>query len=420
MKFSQFHPTIKIRIAESFLSSAIGNMIFPFMAIYLSAFFGLKVTGILLLINVFVGIALSFFGGYFSDNFGRKKIIVFAEVVRFIAFTVMMICNSPWITLPLITYFMMTINTICWALAGPANQAMLIDVSKPVERKYMFSIMYWSSNMSVAIGGTIGGFLFKDHLFELFIALSIVSLVTVFLIVFFIGESFVPKVKEKEKLTRHASHMIRSYREVFQDNLFVLYTVAIVLVMQMEFQLGNYVGIRLAEQLPEQTLLWWQVGGIEVAGLLRTENTVIVVLLALFAASMVSRFKDRDVMVLSSFVFVAGYAIVSYSNNLWFLFIAMLFASLAEVMRVPVEQNYIASLPPEDKRSSYLAISGMGYNLAQLICSFTVMISAYISSAGTSLVIAGIGFAGVLLLTNIGPRLDKRVAETVEVESEHA
>ena len=71
--FMQFHRTIKIRIIESFLSSAVSNMIFPFMAIYLSAHFGITITGILLLINVFIGVIISFFGGYISDSFGRKS-----------------------------------------------------------------------------------------------------------------------------------------------------------------------------------------------------------------------------------------------------------------------------------------------------------------------------------------------------------
>lgn len=384
-------------------------MIFPFMAIYLSNHFGVKITGILLLVNVFIGIALSFFGGYVSDRFGRKKLIVFAEMLRFFAFTVMMICNSPWFTSPLITYFMMTINTICWSLGGPANQAMLIDVSKPDERKYMFSIMYWANNLSIAIGGSLGGFLFKDYLFELLIALSITALITVILIVFFIDESYVPEQVADQKVFQHICQMLRNYREVFRDHLFILYCMAIVFVMSLEFQLSNYVGIRLESEMPVQRFLWWELDGIEMTGLLRTENTVLVVLMALFAAKMVSRFKDRHVIILGSFVFVAGYAYISYSNYIPFLFIAMLLASVAEVVRVPVEQNYQASLPPVHARSSYLAVSGMGYNLAQLICSITVMISAYLNNLATTVFIAAIGFFGVFIFMKIGLALDQRV-----------
>ncbi|MCU9594417.1 MFS transporter [Caldibacillus thermolactis] len=411
MNFFRLHRTVKIRLIESFLSSAVSNMIFPFMAIYLSSYFGVKITGILLFINVLVGILLSFFGGYISDSFGRKKLIVFAETIRLMAFFIMMLCNSPWFFSPEITFLMMMVNTICWSLADPANDAMLIDVSKPHERKFVFSLSYWGFNLAVALGGVLGGFLFKDYLFELLIALTVTAAITVILITFFIDESYIVEKKEKESLLKHVTNMIRNYRTVFRDRLFILYTVALILIMSLEYQLNNYIGIRLENEMNKQPFFHWEIDGILMAGLLRTENTILVVLMALFATAMVTRFKDRHVMVLSSFFFVAGYAFVSYSNSIPLLFFAMFIASVAEVLRVPVEQNYIASLPPKHARSSYLAINGMGYYLSQLICSITVMISAYLSSALTSIFIAITGLFGVLILLKIGTALDKRLEQ---------
>ncbi|WP_254391733.1 hypothetical protein [Terribacillus sp. DMT04] len=75
MRFRDFHPNIKIRLIESFVSSLIGSMVMPFMTIYLAMHFGAKVAGILLLVNVFLGIGMSLLGGYFSDVFGRRKIM---------------------------------------------------------------------------------------------------------------------------------------------------------------------------------------------------------------------------------------------------------------------------------------------------------------------------------------------------------
>lgn len=408
MNFFQFHRTIKIRIIETFLSSAVGSMVFPFMAIYLSFHFGLKTAGLLLLINVFVGIAINFFGGYFSDTFGRKKIIVVAESMRFLAFSTMMICNSPWLTAPLITFFMMTVNSVCWGLAGPANQAMLIDVSKPEERKTIYTIIYWANNLSIAIGGIAGGFLFKEHLFELLLALSVTTLITWFLITFVIHESYIPASTKEIKPADHARKLISNYKEVFSDRVFVLFVLAGVLVLSMEFQLTNYIGVRLADDLPLQSLFRFEFSGIEMTGFLRTENTILVVFLALFATRMIANLNDRTVLLTSCLVFVAGYTIISYTNNLWLLFAAMLFATIGEVLRVPVQQNYLANLPPEHARSSYLAVNGLTYNIGNLICSITITISAYLPKLGTTIFIAIIGFLGVLIFARILPALDER------------
>jgi len=419
MELLKFHKNIKIRLLESFLSSAIGSMIFPFMAIYLSKHFGVKVAGLLLLANVFIGIAMNFFGGYFSDQFGRKKTMVFAETVRLFAFIAMMFCNSPWFFSPLITFFMMTVNSICWGLAGPANQAMLIDVSKPEERKLMYSIMYWSNNLSIAIGGIMGGFLFKTYLFELLLALSIASFITWVLITFFVDESMKTEQSELKTIKRHVNKMFSNYRDVFQDKLFILYVLAGLLVLSMEFQLTNYISIRITNEFQSQQLMNWHFGGIEMIGFLRTENTILVVIMALFATKIVKKMNDQQTLIWSCVVFVFGYAIISYSNSIWLLFTAMFVATVAEVLRVPVQQNYMAHLPSEETRSSYMAVAGLTFNLAMLICSITVAISAFLSSFATSVFLTSLGVIGIFIFVRIIPALERRVkGETMYAPSQ--
>jgi DHA1 family multidrug resistance protein B-like MFS transporter len=408
MNILSFHRTVKIRLLESFLGSMIGSMIFPFMAIYLSHYFGLKTAGLLLLLNVGVGIAINFFGGYFSDQFGRKKIIVFAETLRFAAFFTMMVSNSPWFHSPILTFLMMTINSICWGLAGPAGQAMLMDVSKPEERKTMYSILYWANNLSIAIGGVMGGFLFKHYLFELLIALTCASFVTWVLITFFIEESYKPTSSGRATLGGQAKKMLQTYQEVFRDRVFILYVLAGLLVLSMEFQLSNYISIRLAREISPQYLFGWHFGGVELTGFLRTENTLLVVILALFATKIAGKWQDRSVLLYSCLIFVAGYAVISFSNNIWLLFGGMLIATIAEVLRVPVQQGYMAELPPEHARSSYMAVAGLTFNLAMLICSITVTLSAFFSSLIVSFFITGIGLVGILIFYMILPELDKR------------
>ncbi|MFY4776383.1 MDR family MFS transporter [Metabacillus sp. RGM 3146] len=420
MNVFTFHRTIKIRLAESFISSTIGGMIFPFMAIYLSHYFGMKTTGLLLLLNVFACILFNFLSGYLSDHFGRKKAIVLAETLRFLAFSLMMLANSPWFSSPLLTFFMMMINSVCWGLAGPANQAMLIDVSKPEERKLMYTIMYWTNNLSIAIGGIAGGFLFQHYLFELLIALSIAAFAAWVLIVFFIEESHAPKKVQKRSAAMHTISILKGYKEVLKDRIFVLYVLAGLLVLSMEFQLTNYISIRLNNELPVQHILNWTFGGTEMIGFLRTENTILVVVTALFAARIVEKFKESTTLIVSCMIFVAGYAVISYSNNMWILFLAMLAATVAEVLRVPVEQNYMANLPSADARSSYMAVAGLTFNLAMLICSVTVTLSAFLSSFSSTVFITLIGVIGIILYYRILPDLTIRTSasEQLQVKAE--
>ncbi|WP_166000406.1 MFS transporter [Bacillus sp. Cs-700] len=407
MRFRDFHKNIKIRLIENFISRFIGSMIFPFMSIYLAVHFGAKVAGLLLLVNVFIGIGINFLGGYFADQFGRKKVMLFAETLRFFAFLTMMICNSPWFESAAITFAMMTVNSICWGLAGPANQAMLIDVSTPPQRKLMYSISYWANNLSIAVGGILGAFLFKDYLFELFLSLSLAAAVTAFLVAFFIDESHKPIVEEL-KPAQHVMQLLFTYKRVFQDRLFVLFTIAGVLILSMEFQLTNYIGIRLSEEMPTQQFLLWEFDGVQTMGFLRSENTIMVVILMLFVTRIPHSLKDKSVLVWSCFFFTIGYGVLAYSNSLTLLFLMMAVLTIGEVFRVPVEQSYMAAIPPDDARSSYMAFGGLKFNLSMLVASVTVSLGAVFSSMLMAIVITSIGLIGTLIFFMISPELDAR------------
>lgn len=406
MRFRDFHMNIKIRIIETFMSRLVGGMVFPFMAIYLATHFSPKMAGLMLMFNVLVGAIVNFFGGYYADRVGRKKIMAFAEILRFSAFTTMALANSPWFDLPTLTFFMMTINSICWGLAGPANQAMLIDVSTPEQRKTIYSITYWATNFSIAAGGILGGFFFKTHLFELFSITAGIAFLVAVLVVFFIKESYRPK--EIGKTSFSPRGIFQSYGEVLKDRLFLLYVLGTLFIMTMEFHLTNFIGIRLAADMPIQSVFSWNLDGVKALGFLRTENTILVVLTSLFAARMFAKFKDKSVLIAGCSMYVIGYGAISYFNNIWVLFAFMLFATLGEVIKVPVQQSYLASIPPDHARSTYMAINGLTFNGAMLIASLFVTLSAFLPSVWMTILNLAVGFAGVVIYAYIIPGLEAR------------
>ncbi|WP_460322005.1 hypothetical protein [Paenibacillus sp. YSY-4.3] len=90
------------------------------------------------------------------------------------------------------------------------------------------------------------------------------------------------------------------------------------------------------------------------------------------------------------------------------------------MMRVPVEQSYLAQLPPEHARASYLAVSGMRNNLAMLVSAVTVIISTFLEKLGTTLWIAILGGIGLIIFICIASTLDERVKIEREGETERS
>ncbi|AYC30080.1 MDR family MFS transporter [Paenisporosarcina cavernae] len=422
MRFRDFHPNIKLRIIFGFFSEIIGSMIFPFMAIYFTIHFGAKLTGILLIVNVIIGALVGFYGGYLSDKVGRKKLMVAAEGIRFVSLIVMTIANSPWFESPMITFLMFLVSSICWGIVGPATDAMLIDVSKPPERKLMYAIMYWSANLSIAIGGTIGAFLFESYLFELFIGMTIMSAILFIVITFFITESYIPKKSEgpteKTNALKEIGYMFKSYKVVALDKIFLLFMLAGMFIQSLEMQLTNYIAVRLHQDMTDQTFLLWSIDGLKMTGLLRTENTVLVVLFAALVMKWIQSYKDKSVFLWSIVLFTVGYTTISYFNNVWILFIAMLIATIGELMRVPVQQSYMAALPPDDKRSSYMAVLGFSFQGSMILASISITLSAYFSREVMSLLLLLTGVLGYIIIARIIPALEQRTNDHLKAHEE--
>ena len=76
----------------------------------------------------------------------------------------------------------------------------------------------------------------------------------------------------------------------------------------------------------------------------------------------------------------------------------------------------MSHLPPADARSSYMAISGLTYNVSTLICSITITLSAFLNPLITTIMITIIGLFGVVIYFFIGSQLESRVLKSSQVE----
>jgi DHA1 family multidrug resistance protein B-like MFS transporter len=181
--------------------------------------------------------------------------------------------------------------------------------------------------------------------------------------------------------------------------------------MTLEFQLSNYIGIRLSKEVRPQDLWFLHIDGIKMLGFLQTENTVVVVLLATLVAKVIKRFPDDKVLYSGCLMFTVGYSLITTSSSPLLLFAAMLLATVGEVMRVPVQQSYIGDIAPVQARSSYMAINGMTYQVARVLASLGVLLGGILSPVQMGMVAFFVGSSGILLYKFMMPKLNQRKSE---------
>ncbi|MDC0764651.1 MFS transporter [Brevibacillus sp. AG] len=414
MSFSQLHPNIRIRIVTSFLTRLVGNMIFPFMAIYFSAKLGPAITGLLLVLTVCAQILMGFYGGYLADRWGRKKVMVYGQWIQCFALFIMMAANPPWLDSAWLTFAMMLVQNASNGMINPAADAMLIDVSTKENRTYMYGINYWSNNLSIALGSVVGGLLFATHRFELLLTLTAISFFILVIISFCIKESYQPKpMNHVGTGTGILRDMVASYKLVMTDRRFILFSLSGMLIFAPEFQTPNYIAVRLAQEFAPQSfgLFDWftvELTGIKIFSLIQLENTLLVVLFSLAVTKLIEHLKEAPALYTSGLMYIAGYSLIMYSNSLIVILAAVLISTMGELIHAPIRQTYLAQIVKDDLRSSYMAVNGLVVPGARIMGAVGITLGAVLPSYLMALLIFSLGIVGVILTRSIVLPMDSK------------
>ncbi|MBC1585071.1 MDR family MFS transporter [Listeria seeligeri] len=408
--FRELHPNIRARILIQFLSKIIGSMIFPFLAIYFTMEINSSVAGVLLLINVFVQFVAGIYGGHLADVIGRRKLMITGEVLKVFAFLGMVLCNSPFFHSPWITFAMLLIIGVAQGLVNPAGEAMLIDVSTPENRAFMYSISYWANNLSMLIGIMVGGWFFVDYLFPLLVALLIMSFVTAWLTIILISETLERKVVP-EKGSYGLLEMFKSYGQVLHDYRFLLYTIGGIAVMSIEYQRGNYISVRLAEDFQHFLVNFGPLGevnlnGVQIVSVLTAVNTLFIVLFTVPIARWVTKRAQQPIMYVGFSLFAIGFAVCAFANSLIVLLIATAVLSIGELLYVPTRQTILATIVDDNKRGAYMAFNGIIFQIGKMIGSVSLVFAPFIGKYGMgiftiALGIVAIGFSALALKSGL-------------------
>lgn len=364
---------VRVRLLTSFLSRFFGNMVYPFMSIYLTLYFSDQTAGTMLLIITSAAIVMGFLSGYLADIFGKKKIIIWAQLCQTSALAVMALFNSPIFIIPSVTFMMMLLQNTAIALLNPAAEAMIIDDSTPKNRSFIYAIDYWAMNLSIMFGSMIGGLFFNEYRFELFTLLSLSSLVVLYIMARYLTDD-APSLTGKNNVKQ----LLLMYGKVLQNRQFVIYCVAQLLVMSLDAQVINYVSVRLAKSF-QAVFLGHEITGIQMAGLIRTENTLIVVLMTLVVPSLTKMLGEKRSFLLGLVMYIPAFFFIISSNNFYTLVSAVFVASIGEVFIIPLGKTMLAELSTQELRGTYMALNGFIYRGTALLGALGVMLASTFS-----------------------------------------
>ncbi|MBO4210567.1 MFS transporter [Micromonospora echinofusca] len=413
MGFGQLHPNLRIRIVVGSVQRFLHIMVMPLMTLYLANRYGVALAGVLMLLVGVFDVVGTLLGGHLSDHRGRRPILLAGEFVVALAYALMAVAALPSVDVALLVYVGFVASSMAASLATPANDAMIVDVTDPDIRKFVYTINYWAINLALACGVLLGAFLYTDYFPHLLAAVALGSVAVFVVTLVWISET-APQLDAQEDrgVGSYLRNFFGGYQLVLRDKIFAALLLAATLRMALEVQINYYVNVRVSEEMPEQRL--FSIGsfdatfsGVEVLGILRAENTLLIVLLTFLVLGVLKKLDDRPRLYAGVLLFTAGTMVLGVSNSAWVLIAAMFVITVGELLNVPVQQAMLADMVPEKSRTRYMAVFNLNVRMALLIASLLLTVGSVLRPWGMA---ALYGVFGLVIMLAYRPVLRARNA----------
>jgi MFS family permease len=340
-------------VGSNFIDHVGGALIFPFFALYITSKFQVGMTEVGLLFALFsvTDMIGNMIGGALTDFLGRKTMIIMGLIISALTSLGMGFVNQlEWF------YVMGAVSGLFATAAGPAHEAMLIDILPEKKRSEGFGVMRVAMNLSIAIGPAIGGFLASRSYLILFIADTVTSLITA-LIVYLVVEESMP-VEKESKVKKGFKDTFIGYGDVLKDRKFMLFvvisTIATLVYSQMYSTLSVF--LRDVHGVPASGYGW-----------LMTLNAGMVVLFQFMITRRISKHPPMLILALGSLLYVIGFGMYGFVDVYLMFMLAMVIITIGEMVIIPVAQAYVGNAAPEDMRGRYSGVMGFSWMIPWMI-----------------------------------------------------
>ncbi|QED46746.1 MDR family MFS transporter [Cytobacillus dafuensis] len=405
MRIRDWDSNLKVRLFGEAAMNITFWMFFPFLTIYFAGEFGKDKAGLLLIFSQVFSVLANLMGGYCADRFGRKTMMVLSAFGQGISFLIFALANSPWLNSPWLAFICFAFVGIFGSFYWPASQAMVADVVEEKYRSDVFAIFYTSINIAVVVGPILGAIFYANYRFQLLVIAGIICIALAGILAKMTRETVPEQLNSKKENNKWYSillNQMRDYGIIFKDKTFLLFIIAGVLAAQTFMQLDLLIPVYTSEFVQNQALFklgdWsFTIQGEQAFGILLAENGFFVALFTVVVTRFMTKFKERNIFVLSSLTYAAAILMFGQTSWIWGLIIAMAIFTLAELMTAGLQQSYVSKIAPEHMRGQYFAAASLRFTFGKTIAPISIPLTVWIGYDWTFIILAALAVISALL-----------------------
>ncbi len=292
---------------------------------------------------------VSWYGGGWSDRYGRKPLIIAALILQMLCMLGYIFADQVW------QYALISIvNGIGFALYMPAANAQITDMVPEERRAEVFALMHTAFNVGAAVGPVLGLLMFSWNPSAVFLlsALSFLLYVTLVWL----------KLPETAPLTKGntdsamASSQFKLTISWSKHKSLLLMTLLSLPVGLLYAQVETTFPLHLQTNFDNFKMV--------LASIL-TFNGIMVIALQIWIARRTEAVSSSIIIGISYALFAAVSLGYGYSSIIIWLFVAEFVFTIGEMLFGPHIQKAISVMAPKEQRGFYFSVYGASHLLSR-------------------------------------------------------
>jgi DHA1 family multidrug resistance protein-like MFS transporter len=350
---------IIILMINMFIAIGSFGIIIPILPAYLASI-NQGGTAAGLMIAIFAGAQLIFspIAGKWTDQFGRRKMIIYGLVGLTLSMFIFYAVNSIWLL-----YASRIIGGIGAALLIPAIFAYVADITTFDQRAKGNSLVSAAMSLGIVVGPGIGGFLADFGLKFPFLISALVSLSAVVFSIFVLKES------ETEQVTQSIDAKTETMLRKITLSVKKPYFIPLIITLVMSFGLMAYesvIGLYLDNQFNSTPK--------DIAVMVTATGIVSVIVQLFVVDRIVQRFGEVNVLNIFISVAAIGFLLSLFASNYLIFFLISLIIFLSTSILRPVLNTLISKMAGNEQgfamgmNNAYMSIGNvLGPTLAGMM-----------------------------------------------------